>query len=483
MRASGDARPVNFLAGRPESCQMPRIFRASSRISSLSILNLSVLSGMPSDRAVAVTFQADFSSARTMKLRSNVGHGPIEQVLGGRSCRRIELGDMQLVRQVLVGNPLFVRYGDQPLDQVLELSNVAGPPVGAEDLQRRVGNALEVLPELQVVAAQEELRERREVLDPVAQRRHADGDDLQPVIQVFAEAPLLDRLIEVDVRGGNQPEGGLDRVGSADTFDLILLNRAQQLGLQVVTEVADLVEEQGAAVGQLELAQLLPHGAGEGPLLVAEEGALDELARNRGEVDCDERRVRLTRFAMNKARQQLLAGAAFAENQHGGVQLCHLLHELENLSCRAAGAGDELPVVLLLRNLGAQTQHIPAQILAFAGVGNERTHAVEVEVFRDVVIRPVSHRLDGDVELFDHRDDDDLDVRIVLADDLQHLESADAGQADVEEHQVDVFLFEDLQGELARRGAEHTVVAPQHRGERLPHSLIVVNDEDRLAPV
>ena len=69
---SVDRAPVNFLAGRTESCPLPRILRASSRISSLSILNLSVLSGMPRARDVAVTFQEDFSSARTMKLRSNV---------------------------------------------------------------------------------------------------------------------------------------------------------------------------------------------------------------------------------------------------------------------------------------------------------------------------------------------------------------------------------------------------------------------------
>ena len=44
---------------------------------------------------------------------------------------------------------------------------------------------------------------------------------------------------------------------AADALDLAFLDRAQQLGLQVEPQVADLVEEQRAAGGQLELAELL----------------------------------------------------------------------------------------------------------------------------------------------------------------------------------------------------------------------------------
>jgi hypothetical protein len=45
----------------------------------------------------------------------------------------------------------------------------------------------------------------------------------------------------------------LDRTRAADALDLALLNGAQQLCLQVQTQVADLVEEERAAAGQLEL--------------------------------------------------------------------------------------------------------------------------------------------------------------------------------------------------------------------------------------
>src|SRR5882762_10871266 len=50
----------------------PRRRFASCRTSSLSILYFKVLSGIPRYSAVAVTFHPHFSSARRMKLRSNV---------------------------------------------------------------------------------------------------------------------------------------------------------------------------------------------------------------------------------------------------------------------------------------------------------------------------------------------------------------------------------------------------------------------------
>ena len=64
-------------------------------------------------------------------------------------------------------------------------------------------------------------------------------------------------LLEIDVGRGDQAEVGLDRLGAADALDLAFLDRAQQLGLQIEPQVADLVEEQRAARRELELAELL----------------------------------------------------------------------------------------------------------------------------------------------------------------------------------------------------------------------------------
>ena len=232
---------------------------------------------MPSARDVAVTFQPDFSSARMMKLRSKVetarsSRFSVAAVLAYRAARRAaRTGRSSSVIQSLseTATSRSIRFSSSRM--------LPGPPVRAEDLQRRIGDALDVLAELDVVAAEEEPRQLRQILDAIAQRRHPDRDHVEPVVQVLAEPPFLDRLLEIDVGGGDESEIRLDRMRAADALDLFLLDRAQQLGLQLVAQIADLVEEQRAAGGQLELAELLPDRAGERALLVSEERALDEL--------------------------------------------------------------------------------------------------------------------------------------------------------------------------------------------------------------
>ena len=178
-----------------------------------------------------------------------------QRLAGGRP--RIELGEVVFEREVLVGDPLLVAHRDQPLDQVLELADVAratSTTPGSSALNPRCrapacGTSC-------LIAIEEKPGELRQILEPVAERRHPDRDDVDPVIQVLPEPPVLDRLLQIDVGRDDQAEVGLDWLGSADPLDFPLLNRAQQLGLEIEPQVADFVEEQRAAARQLELARV-----------------------------------------------------------------------------------------------------------------------------------------------------------------------------------------------------------------------------------
>src|SRR5262249_39047608 len=163
---------------------------------------------------------------------------------------------------------------------------------------------------------------------PLAQRRQLDRNDVDPVVEVFAELAFLDGAFQVDVGRGDETEFRLDRLGAADTLDFAFLNRPQQLGLKIEAQIADLVQEQRAVRRELDLAELLSMCAGKGAALVSEQRALRELAGNRGEVDGNERRVRIRRFLVNEPRQQLLAGSALAEDQHGRRQLRDLVDQI-----------------------------------------------------------------------------------------------------------------------------------------------------------
>src|SRR4029450_10498183 len=94
---------------------------------------------------------------------------------------------------------------------------------------------------------------------------------------------------EVLVRRREQPDVNANRPGAAETFELLLLQYAKQLGLQLQRDVADLVQEDRPPVPHLEAPDALGDRAGEGALLVSEELAFQQAGRNRGAIQLDER--------------------------------------------------------------------------------------------------------------------------------------------------------------------------------------------------
>ena len=111
-----------------------------------------------------------------------------------------------------------------------------------------------------------------------------DREDVQPVVEVDPEASLPDRGVEIVVRRGDDPYVDLARLRRPDALELAFLQHAQQLGLDVGGQIADLVEEDRAAVRQLETALAHRDRAGKGAALVSEQLALDQRRRQGGAV-------------------------------------------------------------------------------------------------------------------------------------------------------------------------------------------------------
>ena len=97
----------------------------------------------------------------------------------------------------------------------------------------------------------------RDVVGPIAKRRQRDGKHAEPVIEVGPEPPLGHGGFEVDVGGGDDPHVDAARPRRSDALEFPLLQHAQQLGLELGLQIADFVEEDRAAVSQLEAP--LPH--------------------------------------------------------------------------------------------------------------------------------------------------------------------------------------------------------------------------------
>ena len=162
---------------------------------------------------------------------------------------------------------------------------------------------------------QEVLGEQRDVPAALAQRRHVQRDHREPVEEVLAEAPGGDQVLEVAVGGGDHPHVDAHRLAAADPLEALALEHPQQLGLRA--RAACRRSRRGTACRRrpARTCRGAVDRAGEGAALVAEELALDESSGQRGAVDLDERPRRRGAVHVDRARHQLLAGAALAGDQ------------------------------------------------------------------------------------------------------------------------------------------------------------------------
>ncbi len=158
-----------------------------------------------------------------------------------------------------------------------------------------------------------------DILGALAQRRQPQAHHREAVEEVGAEGALVDRQPQVAVGGGD--DARVDGLVAAvpHRLDLPVLQRAQQLGLGRGGELADLVEEERPAVGQLEGARAIRAGRGEGALDVPEELALHQVLGDRPAVSDDEGLLHALAHAVDLFGQQLLARAGLAVDQHRGV--------------------------------------------------------------------------------------------------------------------------------------------------------------------
>ena len=122
-----------------------------------------------------------------------------------------------------------------------------------------------------------------------AQGWHRNFHNVQPVKKVLPEFSLAYELFEILVRRGDEPHIHANLLVAAHPLERTLLaEHAQQFHLRVRVDLADLVEEQRAAVRLLEAPDSPLDRARERPALVAEQLALEQLRRERRAMHGDE---------------------------------------------------------------------------------------------------------------------------------------------------------------------------------------------------
>ncbi len=92
---------------------------------------------------------------------------------------------------------------DSPCDAVLELADVARPVIRGEKLYGWGADPCDVTVVDLGILFDEVIGEERNVAFAFSKRRQVDGKDVEPVVEILAESPLLDRLLKVRVRRGD----------------------------------------------------------------------------------------------------------------------------------------------------------------------------------------------------------------------------------------------------------------------------------------
>jgi hypothetical protein len=177
-------------------------------------------------------------------------------------------------------------------------------------------------------------------------------------------------------------------------------------------------------------------GIGERAPQVTEQLALEQRCRHRRAVDRDERLVATRRQMMDRACDQLLAGARFSSDEHGRVAVGHTPHELDRLADRRAAAGDALGAGIGI-GMGAEPYELALEREVIDRTRYRDRQGIDLHRFRDEVVRAGADRPDRGFQPTLAGDDDGEEIRILLAQlgaqlDARHLRHLDIGDDDID---------------------------------------------------
>jgi hypothetical protein len=216
-----------------------------------------------------------------------------------------------------------VQRGDA-LHFVLQLAHVAGPRIAEEQAFGGRGNLRAV-----VATSLEKVRDQvDEVFAPLGERRHACFHHVDAIEQVLAERGVAHHHGQVGVGGRDEAHVDATHAAFAHASHFPLLQHAQELGLDVGRNLADLVQEQGPATRLLEQPRVRAHRTGEGTAVVAEQLAFQDAGCECCAVDRHEGGVRARAETVQVAREHFLAHPAVSGDEDAHTRIVECQHEV-----------------------------------------------------------------------------------------------------------------------------------------------------------
>jgi hypothetical protein len=221
--------------------------------------------------------------------------------------------------------------------------------------------------------------------------------------------------------------------------------------------------------------------AGEGALLVAEQLRLQERGRQRGAVEGDERALGARPQAVERARQELLAGAALAHDEDRGVGGGHPLDERDELHHRRRVA-DQLAEAARPLHLGAEAAHLAGQVAALGGPLDGGAQLGGIHRLAQVVVGAGAHRLDRLLDPGVGGEQDERQIGRGAAQAAQELEAAGprlrAGQIFVDQHHVVRRVVRQRQRLVGVPGAVHLDLLTEEERDEPVDLRLAVHHQD-----
>ena len=171
------------------------------------------------------------------------------------------------------------------------------------------------------------LQQDGHVINPVPKRRQVDADDVDAIVEVGAELPLLNVGFEISCGGREDTDVELPRLRLPDPPDLSLLQRPEEFYLKSLRQLADLVQEQRPALCLLKQSRPVARSARERTLHMTEELGLQQILGNGATVDRDERTIGTSRRLVYEPRHEFFPRSTLTRDQDGGRMLCDPLRQ------------------------------------------------------------------------------------------------------------------------------------------------------------
>ena len=146
------------------------------------------------------------------------------------------------------------------LDDMFQFPDVAGPWVGIKKSQHilfQAGNGVAIL---LIDFFEKKAAKGWNILQPLSQGWNVQLHYIDTVIQIFPETPFLNHFFQVLICTADDSHVDLHRFDTPHPFNLLLLQNAEQLGLEVQGHLADLVQQEGTVIGQLKFADFATLG-------------------------------------------------------------------------------------------------------------------------------------------------------------------------------------------------------------------------------